>query len=331
MFCAIIGIVAQKVNHFIPIGCLEAPRIGLQLTEISSLSQFMLTKTQIIAIVGIFLIAGTAVSIALKQRYPDRLPLIPVQRFRAWWFIVMGLVFTHIMGNNPHLGVVAKLCGFAILSILALHQFLSKLEDRPPKHTIWVCYVAVLLQYYWVYTHWYGFFVVFIPVFMFLYLPVTGSFQKESESTLMSTAALHWVMMTVVFCLSHAGFLVIYPGGQGLLFFVVLLTEVADVARMLLARNPMGRKLSPLLSCATALGVAVLVAPAFTPLTTEHTLLAGLVLGVAGSIGHSNIERISQEMGIDRGGALERIESMAYTAPIFLHGYRYFNYPITEI
>lgn len=290
----------------------------------------MLTKTQIIAIVGILLIAGTATSIALRQRYPDRTPLIPVQRFRAWWLIVAGLIFTHIMGTNPVIGSIPKLLSFAVLSLLALRQFLANLEDKPPKHTVWVCYIAVLLQYYWVYIHWYGFFVVFIPVFMFLYLPVTGSFQKESESTLMSAAALHWIMMTVVFCLSHAAFLVIYPGGHGLLFFVVLLTEVADAARMLLARNELGRKLSPLLSCATALAVAFFVAPAFTPLTREHTLLAGLVLGVAGSIGHNNVTRISQEMGIERGGALERIESLAYTAPIFLHGYRYFDYPILE-
>jgi phosphatidate cytidylyltransferase len=288
----------------------------------------MLSKTQILAGVGLLLIGATILTISLKQRYPKRIPLVPPQRFRAWWFIVAGLVAANILGSNPKLGALPQLIGFGVLSLLATRQFLAHLKTPPTRHTKLVCYLAVLLQYYWIYVHWYGFFVVFIPVFMFLYLPVSGSFRKGADSPLMEAAALHWVLMTAVFCLSHAAFLLIFPHGRGLLFFVVLITEVADAARMLLARNELGRKYSPFFSSATAIAVAWVVAPAFTPLTPEHTVLAGLVLGVAGSIGNGNLSRISEEMGIERGGPLERIESLAYTAPIFLHGYRYFDYPI---
>jgi phosphatidate cytidylyltransferase len=288
----------------------------------------MMSKTQILTCVALFLIAGTAATVALRQRDPNRRPLISPVRFRAWWMMVAGLLLASLLGSNPKIGSLPQLAGFAMLSALAMRQFFSHLKAPPARHTKIVCYLAVIAQYYWVYIHWYGFFVVFIPVFMFLYLPVTDGLGKSSTSPLSARASLHWVLMTCVFCLSHAAFLLIFPGGKGLLFFVVLVTEVADVIRMLLSRNDLGRKWSPLLSIVGSVVTAWLIGPAFTPLTPEHIVLTGLVLGAAGSIGHRNIATISKEMRIEPGGPLERIESLAYTAPLFLHGYRYFDYPI---
>jgi len=287
----------------------------------------MMSKTQILVAVGLLLIGATTLSLSLKQRDPERTPLVPPQRFRAWWLIVAGLALTHVLGASTRFGTLPQLIGFGVLSLLATRQFLSHLQNPPTRHTKLACYLAVFLQYYWVYIHWYGFFVVFIPVFMFLYLPISGSLREKSGSPLLETAAMHWILMTAVFCMSHAGFLLILPGGKGLLFFLVLITEVADAVRMLLAQNRFGRQISPLLSSLAAITVAWIVAPAFTPLNPEHTILAGLVLGVAGSIGHANISRISDEMGLEHSGPMERMESLAYTAPIFLHGYRYFDYP----
>lgn len=241
--------------------------------------------------------------------------------------IVAGLIATHFIGKNPTLGNLPQLLSFAGLSMLAMQQFFGRMKDRPSIHTQAVCYLAVICQYYWIHIHWYGFFVVFIPVFMFLYLPIGDNISPKRDSTIVRAATLHWVMMTTVFCLSHAAYLLILPQGRGLVFFVVLITEVADAVRMLLARNETARKLAPILSCVTAIITAVVVGPAFTPLTFEHTILAGFVLGVAGSIGHKNLSSFSDELGIEKDGALERIESLAYTAPIFLHGYHYFDYP----
>lgn len=294
------------------------------------LSATLLSQAQIISIVGIALIMGTIINILVRRRYPDREPLIKFQRFRAWWLIVAGLTIAVILKIDPRWGPPPQLIGFCILSLLATRQFLKHVKTEPSLHTRIVCYASIFLQYYWIYIHWYGFFVVFIPVFLFLYLPVSSSSTTAGESAMLETASLHWVMMTTVFCLSHAAYLIILPGGRGLLFFVVLLTEIADLVRIILCQSESGRKVSPLVSCGAAIVVAWIVGPAFTPLSEEHILLAGLVLGVAGSIGHSNVYKLSQELGIERGGPLERMESMAYTAPIFLHGYRYFNYPFLE-
>lgn len=273
---------------------------------------------------------GTAVNVVARKKYPEREPLIKFQRFRAWWLMVIGLVIAVILKIDPKWGPPPQLVGFCLLSFMATREFLKHVKSKPSLHTKIACYSSILLQYYWIYIHWYGFFVVFIPVFLFLYLPVSSSAATNDESPMLETASLHWVMMTAVFCLSHAAYLIILPGGRGLLFFVVLLTEIADTVRIILSRSESGRKVSPVVSCAAAIAVAWVVGPVFTPLSDDHTLLAGLVLGVAGNIGNANVCKLSKELGIERGGPLERMESMAYTAPIFLHGYRYFDYPFLE-
>lgn len=273
---------------------------------------------------------GTIINILMRVRYPNNAPLIKAQRFRAWWLMVIGLVLAVVVGISPKWGPPPQLIGFCFLSTMATREFLRHLKTVPSVHTKIACYLSILLHYYWIYIHWYGFFVVFIPVFLFLYLPISSSATHNDDSPMLETASLHWVMMMAVFCLSHAAYLIILPGGRGLLFFVVLLTEIADVVRIFLHQSEVGRKLSPLLSCTAAIVVALIVGPVFTPLTREHILLAGLVLGVAGSIGNANVFKLSKELGIERGGPLERMESLAYTAPIFLHGYRYFDYPFIE-
>lgn len=286
-----------------------------------------LTRLQIIIAVGLLLIAATIIALSLRARYPGRAPLVPPQRFRAWWLIVIALVFTHKVGANPLLGHAPNILGFTVLSLLALRQFFRHMKVQLTRHTKMVCYLAAFLQYYWIYIEWYGFFVVFIPVFLFLYLPVSDVTRDET-SPLLQIGSVHWILMTAIFCLSHAAYLVVLPGGPGLLFYVILITEFSDAVKMVFSRVDCPDWVVPLLSVAVAMGTAWLLGPAFTPLKTEHIMLSGFVMGVAGVLGHMNITSLRSELGLEVGGPMERVESLAYTAPIFLHGYRYFDYPL---
>ena len=288
----------------------------------------MLSETQIIVAVSLMLVVATTVTLGLRSRHPGRVPLVPPQRFLAWWLILAGLVITHILGSNPQYSFVPKVIGFTILSLLALRQFFSHLGTPLTRHTKIVCYLTAVAQYYLVFIKWYGFFVVFVPVFMFLYLPVSGMAKDKSSSPLLQLGAVHWILMTAIFCLSHAAYLAVLPNGPGLLSFVVIITELADAVRMLLARAKLHPAVSPILSVLTAILVAWIIGPAFTPLSFKHTMWAGLLLGIAGSIGYANISSLRKEIGIQQGGPLERVEALAYTAPIFLHAYRYLDYPV---
>jgi phosphatidate cytidylyltransferase len=271
--------------------------------------------------VGGLLIGATLAALAWTRWRPQADPLFPKQRLRAWWTMVV--VFTLATAGGP----TVTIAGFAFLSLVALREFLLHLPRRLTRRTRLFCYLAVLVQYWWIQSDWYGMFVVFIPVFLFLYLPTTDSFQGQTQAPLADQALLHWGLMTTVFCLSHAAYLMVLPRGPGLLFFVTVLTEIADSVRILLSRFSWGKQASPLLSTLAALVTALVLGPYLTPLSTLHAGLAGFVLGLAGTLGHANITAVSRELEVAPGGGLSRIESLAYTAPLFFHGYRYFYLP----
>ncbi len=268
--------------------------------------------------IGALLVVTTLVTLLWSRWRPDAAPLFPKQRLRAWWTMVVVFSLATVGGPN------VTIAGFALLSVVALREFLMHLPRPAGRGMLTLCYLLVLIQYWWVHIDWYGMFVIFIPVFVFLYLPTTRSLRRQEKTRMSDQSMLHWGLMTTVFCLSHAAYLMILPRGPGLLFFVTMVTEVADAIRILLSRSERGRMLSPVLSALAALLCSAILGPTLTPLLFEHLVLAGLVLGVAGSLGHINISSVCEELDLKPGGGLSRIESLAYTAPLFFHGYRYF-------
>lgn len=229
-----------------------------------------------------------------------------------------------VFATATAVGPSVSLAGFGFLSFLALREYLHHLPQPVSLRTCFLCYLAIALQYWWITIDWYGMFVIFIPVFLFLYLPVADAGGGEKTQPLSSQAKLHWGMMTTVFCLSHAAYLLVLgPNGAGLLLFVCVLTEVCDGVRSLLTRFSWGAKVSPVVCTLAATVCALYFGPLTTPLSLHHTVLAGFVLGVAGVLGSGNISAISGELGLPPG-KLARIESLAATAPLFFHGFRYF-------
>lgn len=270
--------------------------------------------------VAALLISATAANLIWIRWKPEAQPLFPAQRVRAWWLMVV--VFGLAIAGGPNVSIA----GFALLSFFALKEYLHHLPRQLTRGTRLLCYLSIALQYWWVKIDWYGMFVIFIPVFMFLYLPTTNSFAGNNKTEPLSDQAmLHWGMMTTVFCLSHAAYLlVLVPKGAALLLFVCVLTEVSDGVRFLLTRFSWGAKASPLLCLFVALLCALYFGPLITPMSSPHIALAGFVLGLAGVLGNANVTAIARELEMEPGGKLARIESLAATAPLFFHGFRYF-------
>ena len=54
-------------------------------------------------------------------------------------------------------------------------------------------------------------FIVFIPVYMFLFMPARMLMYGETAGFIKAAGTLHWGLMTTVFSLSHAAFLLALP------------------------------------------------------------------------------------------------------------------------
>lgn len=296
---------------------------------------------------GVYGLLGLATVItaglAWVQREQDYRELIA--RTRSWWAIVT--VFMLSLCLNHTVSIVF----FALLSFLALREYLSLIPTRlSDRHVIIWGYLAIVLQYGWIYIGWYGMFLIFIPIYMFLFLPMRMVLIGETAGFLNAIGTLQWGLMLTVYSLSHLAYLLMLPvtmspvaGGAGLLVYLVLLTESNDIAQYcwgkLLGRRQVIPQVSPgktweglLGGMAVTTGLAIGLAPWLTPFTPLPAACLGWLLSLTGFIGDVTVSALKRDLGIKNsghllpghGGILDRIDSLTYTAPLFFHFTVYF-------
>jgi len=265
-------------------------------------------------------------------------------RVRSWW-LMAGVFMLAILVSRA-----VSLVFLAFLSFLALKEYLSLIPTRRADRSVllWV-YLAVPFQYLWVWIDWYGMFIIFIPVYMFILIPVRMVLHGQTEGFLRATGTLHWGLMTTVFTLSHMAYLLVLPGkgdmGARLVLFLVLVTQFNDVAQYtwgkLFGRHKVMPTVSPnktyeglLGGIATSFVLVYLLAPYLTPLTRNESLVAGFFLPLAGFLGDVSVSAIKRDIGVKdsgtlipgHGGVLDRVNSLTFTAPLFFHFLRYLHY-----
>ena len=298
---------------------------------------------------GLFalLMVSTVIISILMRVHSERDYTELKQRVQSWW--VMVVLFTLALVLNRTVALVF----FAFVSFLALKEYLSLIPTRRvDRRILFWAYLAIALQYYWIAINWYVMFLIFVPVYMFLFLPMRMVVASEPQGFLRAVGTLHWGLMLTVFSLGHMAYLLMLPpagnpvaGGAGLLFYLVVLTESNDIAQYtwgkLLGRHPVIPSISPnktweglMGGIATTLALAVLMAPWLTPFAPGPALGMGLLLSVAGFIGDITISALKRDLGVKdsgnlipgHGGVLDRIDSLTYTAPLFFHCTVYFYF-----
>jgi phosphatidate cytidylyltransferase len=314
-------------------------------------------KWTLLAVV-VALVCSSVATIALQLRRPDRDWTELRARVRTWWLIV-GLFGVAILLDRR--GAIAF---FMLVSGLALREYLTLVPPRAAEWRVllWV-YLCVPLQYLWIYLEWYGMFIIFIPVYAFLFLPTRLVLLGRTDGFIQSTSALHWGLMTTVFSLSHAAFLfVLEPGvaprwipelptgaslastGPSLLLFLVMLTELNDIFQYLWGKSFGQIRIAPKVSpgktlagfaggVATTTALAAIVGPWLTIMDRPHAALGGLIIGLSGVAGDLSISALKRDLGVKdsgkllpgHGGILDRVDSLTYTAPLFFH-YVWYGY-----
>ena len=264
-------------------------------------------------------------------------------RIKAWWGMVavFALAFTF--------GKTVTLVLFAFVSFYCLREFISLTPTRPSDHKAIAAafYLFIPLQYWLIGTEWLSMLTIAIPVYAFLLLPVLSLARKaEIEEFLPRTAKIQWGLMLTVFCISHAPALLILniPGYDNffLLFFLVTVVQLSDVMQYVFGKMFGRHKLAPTISpsktvegligggaAATAIGASLWWITPFTPLEAAGLALVIVIAGLLGGLVLSAVKRSlgAKDWGTmiqGHGGALDRMDSVSFAAPLFFHLVNYF-------
>ena len=267
-------------------------------------------------------------------------------RTKSWWF--MAAMFIGATLINATISYIA----IGLLSFFAFREMYSVLDFRgSDRRAIFWAFLSIPIQYYLAYIGWYGAYIIFIPVVMFLFLPMRLVLKGDTDNIIQSMSKLHWVLMLTVFGISHMAYLLslkeipgFESGGRGLLLFLVFLTEINDVMQFtwgkLLGRHKIVPKVSPNKTWEGFIGgiISTTIIGYFlaflTPLTPMQATFVSFMLAISGFIGDIVMSSVKRDIGVKdmgntipgHGGVLDRIDSLAYTAPVFFHLVYYMAY-----
>jgi phosphatidate cytidylyltransferase len=266
-------------------------------------------------------------------------------RVRAWWAMVV--IFTAGVAMYPIGSVVL----FAAVSALGLMEYTRLAGEHEGRLLPALMIGTIPVQYVFVLLETYGFFAIFIPVYVFLALPAALVLAGRIDGFLFRSGVAFWGVMLTVYTVSHAPFLIALSARAGLspagmLLFLVVLTELNDVAQFLWGKALGGRRIAPAVSpnktlegvfggifTTTALAVAIVMAlPQLTPFSWWHAALFGAGIAITGILGDLTVSAVKRDLGVKdtgallpgHGGILDRIDSLTFTAPLVFHAFRYF-------
>ncbi|PYP93265.1 MAG: phosphatidate cytidylyltransferase [Candidatus Angelobacter sp. Gp1-AA117] len=297
----------------------------------------------LLGLLGLASLIGFVLSLAVKSEGGKATVRNLNARIRAWWKMSAVFALTLLVGPK------GSILLFGLISFLALREYVSLIRTSPADHRtlFWTFFVITPLQYWLLYTHWYGLFTIMVPVYAFLFIPTRLVLTGDTSDFLDRAARIHWGLMICVYCISYAPALLIldipnYRADAKLLLFLAVVAQLSDVFQYVWGKMLGKRKIAPHVSpnktwegflggiaCATAVGAGLWWMTPFSPKQAFFMALLITLLGFAGGLTMSAIKRDRhiKDFGTmieGHGGILDRMDSICFSAPIFFHLTRYF-------
>jgi len=241
---------------------------------------------------------------------------------------------------------------FALVGFFALREFITLVHTRRGDHRslILAFFVVLPLQYGLAGSRSFDLFTVFVPVYVFLAIPVAAALAGDPGRFLERNAKIQWAIMVCVYGLSHAPALLLLdlPGHAGrgafLLFFLVMATVVAQLAQEAasrwLRRRPLARHIDRSFSLRawwTGVAAAATVGAALfwiTPVDAWKAALMAAFAGGCGTLGELVMRALKKDAGVRTWGnrssltgavgLLDRIAPLCFAAPVFFHSVRWY-------
>jgi phosphatidate cytidylyltransferase len=266
-----------------------------------------------------------------------------IKRNNSWWKIAIGVF---IIGTFPRIyGTIIV----AFISFSTLREMLSisplRASDRL---AIFLCYLAVPIQFHLAYVGFYNGFIIFITLIMFIIIPIILMLSGSTKGIGRSMSIIPSILLVTVYMPSHLMMLFhlefkdFLLGGTGLLLYVIILASFNDIfqyiwGKLLGNKKKMLPKIVPdrtyggfLLGLISTAGLAILIR-FLTPFTFWQAILLGTVIGICGFFGDALLQAIKRDLKIrdtgsvlpGHGGFLDRLDSLIIAIPIYYHIIRY--------
>ncbi len=242
---------------------------------------------------------------------------------------------------------------FGLVSFFALREFITLSPTHKGDHRSLVLafFVVLPVQFAMVITRSFNLFTVFIPVYVFLLLPVVSALAGDTHRFLERNAKLQWGIVVCVYGTSHIPALLLlnFPQYQGknafLVFFLVFVVQSCMIVQHLVGRKLKRAPSAPNVSKSfnwTSWMIAVAVGSligglmaGLTPFKPAQAVAMAFIACVSGSLGHLVMKALKRDRGIPnwgkRGigvtgasGRLDRVDALCFAAPVFFHSVRWY-------
>jgi phosphatidate cytidylyltransferase len=284
------------------------------------------------------LLAGGVVLAAIQ--YGLRKDLGPIWKTYRSWLVMAPLALIVVFA-----GRVAVIVAVAVLSILALREFARASGLIRDRWLIAILYSGVValaaasLEERVVAASGSSFALFTTAaacvVALILLTPVIHN-RARGQLARISLGLVAFVYLGWMF--GHLGLLANDSNAFGFICFIVFATEISDIAAFtfgrLFGRHALRSEISPNKTWEGALGAlgVAMILPwllrfSFPFFDTTRLILAGLIVGIGGQLGDLSISVIKRDLGAKdmgsaipgHGGILDRIDSLIYVAPLFMH------------
>ncbi len=262
-----------------------------------------------------------------------------VEQINFWWVLYVFAVLVFFINR------IMAFVGIALVSFIALREALSAMNLRMnDRYAIFWAYLSIPVQYYLAYIGSYYLFLIFIPVIMFIVIPIRTMIQGDTNGIIRSMAILQWTLMLTVYSISHMALLLTVDlsdlstvGSEGLFLFLIVLTQMNDVFQFVWGKTFKLGSVTPRISPDKTWGgviggfTSTVILAYFirflTPFSDVQAIVAGFIIALAGFGGDLNIKSIKRDLGVKRfgdlipghGGVLDRIDSLCFSSLVFFH------------
>jgi phosphatidate cytidylyltransferase len=297
------------------------------------------------------LISVAAFVMSLKDTQEDDLHTQKLKEFNG--LLRTSWLMSTVFWIGWTLGETVATVLFGLVAFFALREFITLSPTRQGDHRSLVLafFVVLPVQFALVITRRFDLITVFIPVYVFLAIPVVSALANDPQRFLERNAKLQWGIMVCVYGMSHVPALMLlkFPSYDGknafLVFFLVFVVQTCMIVEHLVGRKlqrpPSAPNVSKSFNWSSWL-IAVVAGSllggllaGLTPFKPAQAVAMAFIACVSGSLGHLVMKALKRDRGIpnwgNRGvgvtgasGLLDRVDALCFGAPIFFHSVRWY-------